>query len=110
MIAVISNIVIAIGIIFMIFGVIGILKYKDFYTRILLAPKIDIVGSATIIIGVAIRHGFSFFSLKVLLLMIIMLMINPLISHIVAQSAYLSGHPVQDSVNKQMNNQNGNNL
>ena len=106
----IGDIIIIAGVIFISFGVIGIIKYKNFFTRILLTTKIDTVGAITIIIGLAVKHGISFFSLKVLLLMIIMLMINPLISHIVAQSAYLSGHPVQDSVNKQMNNQNGNNL
>jgi len=76
----------------MFFGIIGIIKYKSFYTRILVTAKIDTVGVITIFIGMAVKHGASFFSLKVLLLMGIMMLINPLASHMIARSAYLSGY------------------
>ena len=78
------------------FGVIGIFKFNTFYTRLLATSKIDTVGALTLIIGVAIRHGISFFSGKVVLLAIIMLIFNPLVAHILARSAYLSGHKLED--------------
>ena len=87
---IIGNIVIVAGIIFMFFGIIGIYKFNNFYTRLLVASKSDIVGAVTLMLGVAIRHGFSFFTAKVLLLVVIMLIFNPLISHVLARSAYLS--------------------
>jgi multicomponent Na+:H+ antiporter subunit G len=74
----------------MLFGVIGIFKLKAFYARILIAAKIDTVGSFTFIIGVAVKHGFGFFSLKLLLLAALLLFINPLITHMIAHSAYMS--------------------
>ena len=85
-----GNIVIAAGIALSLFGVIGIYRFKNFYVRILVSAKIDTVGAITIVIGVAVKHGFSFFSLKVLLLMLIMMIVNPLASHMIARSAYLS--------------------
>ena len=92
----VGNIVIGIGIAFMIFGVFGIFKVKDFYPRILVASKIDTVGMLTLIMGFIIRHGVSFFSGKLMLIIIIMLVLNPLVAHIMARSAYLSGYEVVD--------------
>jgi len=80
------------------FGIIGIFKFKNFYGRILVSTLIDTVGAVTIIIGLAVKHGFSFFSLKLLLLLILMLIINPLVSHITARSAFLSGYRPKDDV------------
>ena len=89
-----GNIIITIGIIFMLFGVIGIFKYKSFYIRILVSTKIDTVGAFTLILGTALKHGFSFFTLKMLLLILLMMIINPLISHMTARSAFLSGYKI----------------
>ena len=91
----IGNTVIAIGIIFMCFGVFGMFKFKEFYFRYLVTSKIDIVGTFTIIFGLIIRHGISFFSGKLLVILVIMMILNPLVSHIVARSAYLSDHEVE---------------
>ena len=92
---IIGDIIVFAGIVFILFGVIGIIKFKNFYTRLLVTCKIDTVGAITIIIGIAIKHGISFFSLKALLLMLIMLIINPLASHMIARSAYLSGYQTE---------------
>ena len=85
-----GNIIIGIGIAFMLFGVVGLYKFKDFYLRILVLAKIDTVGAITFMIGIILKHGFSFFSLKVLLIMVLFLILNPLTAHIIARAAYLS--------------------
>jgi len=87
-----GDIIIFVGMVFILFGVFGIIKYKNFYTRILVTAKIDTVGAFTIIVGTAVKHGFGAFSLKALLLMGIMIVINPLASHMIARSAHLSGY------------------
>jgi len=87
-----GELIIAAGMVFILLGVIGILKYKNFYARILVTAKIDTVGVITIFVGMAVKHGLSFFSLKVLLLMAILIIINPLASHTIARAAYLSGY------------------
>ena len=92
----IGNIIIGFGVAFMIFGAVGLFTLKDFYPRILVASKIDTVGFLTLIIGFALRHGISFFTGKLFLIMIIMLVLNPLVAHIVARSAYKSGYKVTD--------------
>ena len=91
-----GNIIIFTGIVFMSFGVIGIFKFKSFYSRILVTAKIDTVGTLTLIIGLIIKHGISPFSLKLLFLLVIMMILNPLASHMIARSAYLSDYKAED--------------
>ena len=90
-----GSIIIYIGILFMVFGVIGILKFRNFYARVLVTTKIDTVGAFTVIIGIAVKHGFSFFSLKLLLLLVILMIVNPLVTNIIAHCAHSSGLEVQ---------------
>ena len=89
-----ANIIIFVGIVFMLFGVVGIFKFDNFYPRALITAKIDTVGSITLIIGIAVKQGPGFFSLKLLLITVIMLILFPLANHIAARSAYLSGHKI----------------
>jgi len=73
------------------------LLLDDFYIKFLASSSIDTVGAITIIIGIAVKHGFSYFSLKALLLMGIMMAVNPLASHMIARSAYLSGYQAKEA-------------
>ncbi|MCL2215638.1 MAG: monovalent cation/H(+) antiporter subunit G [Defluviitaleaceae bacterium] len=90
---IVSFIIMGIGIAFMLVGIIGMFQpKKDFYYRLLVACKIDTIGLLTIGIGLAIRHGFSFFTGKIILIIIIIMVLNPLVAHIIAQAAYRSGY------------------
>ena len=92
----IGEIIIILGLVFMLLGIIGICKYRDFYPRILIASKIDTVGVLTVMLGIIIRQGFSFFSFRVLILLSFLLLISPMLTHLLARSAYLSGHGKDD--------------
>ena len=93
---IIGNVLIIIGVIFMLFGVVGIFRFKNFYPRILVSTKIDAVGMLTLVLGIAFRHGISFFSGKLMLIIIVLLILNPLVSHIIARSAHLNGHDIEN--------------
>ena len=93
-----GNIIIVVGLLFMLFGVIGLFKFKDFNLRILVLAKIDTVGAITFMIGVIIQHGLSFFSLKLLLIMVLFMILNPLTAHIIARAAYLSKEGAQEGI------------
>jgi multicomponent Na+:H+ antiporter subunit G len=92
---IIGTIIIWIGISFIAIGVFGIYRFKNFYPRILVVSKIDTVGNITLMIGVVVKNGFTFFSLKVLLILLIMTVINPLSTHSIARSAYFSGYRIR---------------
>ena len=95
---IVGNIVVVIGTILTAFGVIGLFRFNDFYSRILVSAKIDTVGVITIIIGIAIKHGFGFFTLKLVLIMLLVLILNPLAAHIIARSAYSSEGGLDDEL------------
>jgi multicomponent Na+:H+ antiporter subunit G len=84
------------GMAFMSIGILGIFKFKCFYARILVVSKIDTVGAVIFLSGLAVKHGFSFFSGKLLLIVITILILSPLVGHMIARSAYLSGHKLSD--------------
>ena len=94
----ISNVVIIIGICFMFFGATCLFKFKDFYPRLLASSKVDTVGLLTLLFGICLRHGISFFTGKVLLIIVIILILNPMVAHIVARSAYEAGYQVEGTL------------
>jgi len=80
------------GMIFMLAGLIGIIRYRTFYRRLLVSALIDTAGVLLILGGAALWAAPSAFSLKILLMMGIILLTAPLVSHKLGRSAYLSGH------------------
>jgi len=105
MMRIVGEILIILGLVFMLFGVIGLFKFRRFYPRILIAAKIDTVGLITIFMGVAVRHGFSFFTFRVLLLLGLVLITNPMTAYIIARFANLSGYkPESGEINSNTTN------
>ena len=86
-----GGVLIVAGCLLMLLGAFGLLKFKHFYPRILIASKIDTVGMFVLLLGIAVRHGISFFSGKIVLILIFLLVLNPLVAHILSRSAYQSG-------------------
>ncbi|MCL1995087.1 MAG: monovalent cation/H(+) antiporter subunit G [Defluviitaleaceae bacterium] len=93
---IVGSVIIIIGVVFIVLGAFGIFKFKSFYPRMLVGSKVDTMGSMTIIFGIMVRHGFTFFSAKLMLIVILILVLNPLVSHIITKAAYESGHPLVD--------------
>ena len=83
-----GNVIVAIGLAFMLFGVIGLYRFNRFYEKALVASKIDTVGTITIIFGTMLIHGAGLFSARLLVLLGIVFLLSPLSTHIVARSAY----------------------
>jgi|GEM_PF-386278 len=91
-----GNIIIGIGIAYMLFGLVGLFRFKKFFQRLLVTSKIDTVGMLTIVIGLIIRSGFGYYSGRLVILAVIIVTLNPFVSHIIARSAYLSGFGLED--------------
>ncbi len=94
----IGNCIIALGLLLLVCGTIGLVRAKSFYTRLLAGALIDTAGLLVLLLGVFLRMGLHAFSFKILLLMGAVLLTAPLITHKLGRSAYLSGHSeeVQD--------------
>lgn len=89
---IVGNIIIVMGVIFMLFGVVGVFKFNNFYARMIVSSKIDIVGLITLVLGISLRHGFTFFTFKMWVIVVVVMILNPLVSHVLTRSAYDSGY------------------
>ena len=88
---VLGLLIMVLGLVFMGIGIFGIFRFRTFYARMLVVTKVDTVGVIVFLLGLAIRNGFTFFSGKIFLIIVCVLILSPLVSHIVARAAYLSG-------------------
>lgn len=91
----IANIIIVIGIVFMGLGIFGTFRFNDFFKRILITAKVDTVGFITVILGLILKTGFNFFSLKMFLVLILYLVTNPIATHATLRSADLSKYKIK---------------
>ena len=76
----VGNALIILGVAAIILGVIGILRFKPFTMKVLASTKIDTVAFILIIFGVVFRAGLSWFSLKALFLLLIVLYLAPIVA------------------------------
>jgi len=83
---VIGNIIIAIGVVMVFIGMYGFFKFKDFKSKLLVSANIDAMAFLTVLIGTMIRSGMTWFTLKVLLILFIALMLQPVITSKIALS------------------------
>ncbi len=90
--AIIGYVLITLGLFFIIIGIVGIYKYKNFYARILCAADIDTVGLITMLAGIACLSGLNVFSLKVLFILAAVMILNPVVTSSIASSAFFSGY------------------
>jgi multicomponent Na+:H+ antiporter subunit G len=79
------------GAFFMITGVVGLLKFPDFYTRLHATGKCDTLGQIFIIVGCMIYTGFSFITVKLFLVAAFYLLAGPAATHAIMKAAYVTG-------------------
>ena len=76
-------------------AVIGVLRFPDFYTRLHASSKIDSLGVALTLTGLAVYNGFSLTSVKIIFIVIFIMLTSPLSSHLLAKAAYHAGMTAQ---------------
>lgn len=86
-----ANILLIIGLAFIMLGVLGILRLPDFYTRLHAMGKCDTLGVALVLVALAMHEGASLSSLKILLISVCIGLANPTATHALGRAAYRSG-------------------
>ena len=88
---VLSGLSIAIGVIALLIGSLGLIKLPDVYCRIHAVGMIDTAGASFIILGMIIYQGFSLVSFKLALIGVFLFFTSPIATHAVAQVAHKMG-------------------
>jgi multicomponent Na+:H+ antiporter subunit G len=83
----ISSAFFVVGMAFMFFGTLGVIRFPDVYTRLQSSSKCDAAGVISILIGLMLGEGFSIVSLRILVIMVFLLLTNPVATHAIARSA-----------------------
>ena len=87
----IGSILIFIGSCFFLVTAIGMLRLPDFYTRLHAGAKCMTAGGISIMLGAVFAQGVHFHSLKLVLVVAFMGIVNPVTTHAISRAAYLFG-------------------
>jgi len=87
----IAYLFIFLGLVFIFFGTLGIIRFPDIYTRLQTSSKCDAAGAVALFVGLMVREGLDSFSLRILIILVFLLLTNPVASHAIARSAAIKG-------------------
>ena len=87
----IGAVIVVVGLIFDLIGTIGLIRLPDVYNRIQAATKCVTLGTAALLVGVAIYAWSPSLSLKALVCAVFVVLTSPVSAHALARGAYLSG-------------------
>jgi len=91
MIDVVGYILMIIGILFDIFGCIGLVRFPDVYNRLQASTKCVTLGTILLLGGVAVVSGSGSISAKAIICAVFILITSPTAAHAIAKGAYASG-------------------
>ncbi len=88
---------IGIGLVFFTGGVVGIIRFPDFYSRLHPAGKMDTLASLFMLIAAALYHLHHFdlthllTSLKIILVIVFIFLASPTATHAIVDAGFRSG-------------------
>jgi multicomponent Na+:H+ antiporter subunit G len=85
----------AVGFLFTVSGVVGILRMPDVYCRIQCSSKTITMGTLPVLVAIAAGQGpFTTYGSRAALVAFLLLVVNPASSHALARAAYRAGVPM----------------
>ena len=91
---IIGYILIITGILFDIFGCIGLVRFPDVYNRLQASTKCVTLGTILLLVGVAIISATGATSAKAIVCAVFILLTSPTAAHAIAKGSYASGVPL----------------
>lgn len=88
---VLAHVLLIFGLLFILAGVLGVLRLPDFYTRLHAMGKCDTLGVTLVLLALAIYAGLSLVTVKVLLISVFIGLANPVATHALGRAAMKSG-------------------
>jgi multicomponent Na+:H+ antiporter subunit G len=79
------------GLFFVVVGITGVLRLPDFYARLHATSKCDTLGLALMVAGVALLTGLVLKTVKIVMLVAIVALVNSTAAHALGRAAYRSG-------------------
>lgn len=86
-----GSIIAVAGVVFIVGGALGILRFPDFYTRLHAARVSDSVGAVLVCLGLALMANDIAVALRLVLLAVLIGAIGPVIAQLIANAAHVGG-------------------
>jgi len=97
----ISGIFLLIGCFLCISGGVGVLRFPDFFTRMHAVGVTDTLAAGMILVGLMLQSPDSMVVIKLVMILLMTLFINPTASHALAKAAINNGlQPIADNKDK----------
>jgi multicomponent Na+:H+ antiporter subunit G len=90
-VTILTTVLLMLGLLFILLGVVGILRLPDFYTRLHAMGKCDTLGVTLVLLALAVYEGWSLASAKLLLISVFIGLANPTATHALGRAALKSG-------------------
>ena len=87
----IGFVLIVVGVLFDLFGCIGLVRLPDIYNRLQAATKCVTLGTCMILVGVVVKTGMGAAGMKALLCAAFVLLTSPVAAHALSRAAHRSG-------------------
>ena len=82
---------IVLGLYFLIVGSIGMLRLPNVFVRAHALSLTDSLGAVLVLAGLAVYQGFSMNSLKIMIVLVLVYLLNPVIAHATIRAAHRAG-------------------
>ena len=86
-----GQILVTIGVLFNIFGCIGLVRFPDVYNRLQAATKCVTLGTFLLLVGVALLSGSGPIAAKAIVCAIFILITSPTAAHAIAKGSHAAG-------------------
>ena len=80
-----------VGLFFLLAAAIGMIRLPDVYTRSHAVSLTDSVGAFFLLIGLGMYHGLTTDALRIFLVLLILYLLNPVITHATVRAALRAG-------------------
>ena len=88
---ILSIIFIVPGLFFLTVAAIGVIRLPDVFSRSHAVSLADSVGAFLMLVGIALHEGLSINMLKILVVLVLLYILNPVIAHATVRAALRSG-------------------
>lgn len=89
--AVVSDILLGLGLFFIAVAAVGLLRMPDFYSRAHAVSKTETMGLGLLMLGLALHEGASLVSLKLVVVVAFVFLANPVGVHLLTRTAFRLG-------------------
>lgn len=90
---VLGHVLLGLGTLLLLLGGVGLIRFRDPYSRLQAAGVADVGGASLVVIGLMFRVGWGWDLGVLLIFLFLLLFTGPVATHAIAKAAFVRRHP-----------------